>query len=223
MKLKRNTEGATQIDLSALAIVGDSAEAPRLGLRGVEDASKALLQADRRLADRCLAGEVAAWEEFYAQCHDPLCTAIRIMLGRPHGDPNLVDEIAARVWYALVANDGKLLARYSPECGARLITFMRALARDEICRHFRAEIRRRQRECSSLRERSQRGGIDAGQSAIGLPDFLATLTPQEHSFCCEVLLAEPIPGGDISRSASNIWQLTHRVYKKLLHFLARGR
>ena len=27
---------------------------------------------------------------------------------------NLVDEIAARVWYALVANDGELLARYKP-------------------------------------------------------------------------------------------------------------
>ena len=115
MKLKRKTKTATQTDLSAMVIAGEAWETPRHLPRQVEDASKAFLQADRQLVDRCLAGEVAAWEEFYAQCHDPLCTAIRIMLGRPHGDPNLVDEIASRVWYALVANDGKLLGRYSPD------------------------------------------------------------------------------------------------------------
>jgi hypothetical protein len=223
VKLKRKTEAAMQVDLPLVVIAAEGEDTPRGRLRRVENASGAFLQADRRLVDRCLAGEVAAWEAFYAQCHDPLCTAIRIMLGRPHGDPNLVDEIAARVWYALVANDGKLLGRYSPEVGARLITFMRALARDEICRHFRAEIRRRQREFLALRERPQSGGIDPGQSAIGLTEFLSTLTPQEHSFCCEVLLAEPAPNGEISRSAANIWQLTHRIYKKLLHFLARGK
>ncbi|MGA2030687.1 MAG: hypothetical protein ABSG68_00385 [Thermoguttaceae bacterium] len=144
------------------------------------------------------------------------------MLRGSLGDPNLVDEIAARVWYALVANDGELLARYSPQRGARLITFMRALAKDEICRHFRAEIRRREREVAAFRERPPLAGIDSGYSASGLREFLATLSPQEHSFCCEVLLAEPAPGGEISRSAANIWQLTHRIYKKLLRFLARG-
>lgn len=102
-----------------MVIAGEAWETPRHLPRQVEDASKAFLQADRQLVDRCLAGEVAAWEEFYAQCHDPLCTAIRIMLGRPHGDPNLVDEIASRVWYALVANDGKLLGRYSPDLHAQ--------------------------------------------------------------------------------------------------------
>jgi hypothetical protein len=195
----------------------------RRRLLRVADASEVFLQADRQLVDRCLAGEVAAWEEFYAQCHDPLCTAVRIMLGRFHGDPNLIDEIAARVWYALVANDGKLLAKYSPKRGARLITFMRAMAKDEICCHFRAEIRRRERELSALCERPRRGGIDSEHTASGLREFLSTLTPQEHDFCCEVLLAEPAPGGQASHSTANVWQLTHRLYEKLLHFLARGR
>ena len=52
------------------------------------------------LVDRCLLGEVAAWEEIYRQCHDPLCAAIKSLLGPGFHDPNLVDDIAARVWYA---------------------------------------------------------------------------------------------------------------------------
>jgi hypothetical protein len=187
-----------------------------------EATCEAFLQADRQLVDRCLAGEVAAWEDLYAQCHQPLCSAIRIMLGRPHVDLNLVDEIAARVWYAVVAKDGEMLARYAPGRGARLITFFCALARDEIGRHFRAEIRRRNRELSGLRERPRSGQLESAYSAIGLQEFLSTLTPQERVFCCEVLLAEPGPGGETSRSGSNIWQLTHRVFQKLQSFLARG-
>ncbi len=75
--------------------------------------------------ERCLAGEVAAWEELYAQYHDVLLASVRCFLGQARSDHNLVDEIAARVWYALVANDGALLAKYDPKRGARIITFMR--------------------------------------------------------------------------------------------------
>lgn len=93
------------------------------------------VHADLLLAERCLAGEPAAWEEFYTQCHEPLLVSVRIMLGPQGSDANLVDEIAARVWYALVANDGELLARYKPDQGARLITFICKLAKDQIVRN----------------------------------------------------------------------------------------
>ncbi len=221
MALKKWTKTGTPIDLPAEPV--EKKQSRRHRLRKAESTSEALLQGDRHLVDRCLAGEVAAWEEFYGQCHDPLCTAIRIMLGRPHGDPNLVDELAARVWYALLAKDGELLAKYSPQYGARLITFMKVLARDEISRHFRSEIRRRQREFSAHYKRSQSASVDSGDSPDGLKQFLSTLTPQEHSFCCEVLLSEAAADGPLSRSAANIWQLTHRVYTKLLHFLGSGK
>ena len=82
-----------------------------------ENAVKAGLSADAALASRCLAGDVAAWEELYAQCHEPLLVSIRVMLGPQSADASLVDEIAARVWYALVAKDGELLARYKPSRG----------------------------------------------------------------------------------------------------------
>lgn len=208
---------------STAVTVEDEGSLVRAGLPPVEDDCESLLQADGRLAERCLAGDVAAWEEFYAQCHEPLCTSIKILLGRPHCDPNLVDEIAARVWYALVAKDGQLLASYSPAREARLITFMRIVARDEISRHFRTEIRRRERELSALRERPQLSGTDSAQAVVGLREFLSTLTPQEHSFYYEVLLGEPAPTGAVLRTASNIWQLTHRVYEKLTHFLGGGK
>jgi hypothetical protein len=94
------------------------------------------VHADSLLAKRCCAGEPAAWEQFYAQCHEPLLASIRMMLGLQSSDANLVNDIAARVWYALVENDGALLARYKPDQGTMLITFMCALAKDQIVRYF---------------------------------------------------------------------------------------
>ena len=56
-------------------------------------------------------------------CHGPLLALIKGMLHS--ADANLIDEIAARVWYALVANDGALspdstpaaATASSPSCG----------------------------------------------------------------------------------------------------------
>jgi DNA-directed RNA polymerase specialized sigma24 family protein len=176
------------------------------------------LEADGRLAERCVMGEVAAWEELYAQCHDPLCASIRAMLG-PCSDANLVDEISARVWYALVAKDGELLARYSHERGARLSTYLRALAKHEMCRHLRTEVRRRKREFLAMKKKSPEDAMDLARSIHDLEGFLVTLTPRERGFWDVHLLATS-PG--IPYSPANIWQLTHRIYEKLMRFLNRG-
>lgn len=185
-----------------------------------EDLSRAARRADGQLAKRCLAGEVAAWEAFYAQCHDPLCRAIKLMLGRTGSDTSLVDEIAAKVWYALVANDGALLARYNPRRKARLITFMRTLAKDEIGRHFRSEVRRRERELVALRERPPQQGDGPEHPAGALTEFLDTLTPGERAFCGGYLLAPAVEGDSSGYSSSTVWQFTRRVYQKLTKFLA---
>jgi hypothetical protein len=179
------------------------------------------IHADALLAQRCLAGEVAAWEQLYTQCHEPLLLSIRIMLGPQSKDANLVDEIAARVWYALVANDGELLARYDFERGARLITFLRALAKDQSAQHFREEVRRRNRELLALRERQkQQKNLD--QPCNSLSEFLGTLTPHERVFCNDYLLAEPSGAVNEPYSSTSIWQLSHRIYRKLLRFLNAG-
>src|SRR5262249_25262183 len=140
-----------------------------------------------RLAKRCLEGDPAAWSDLYSRHHDRLCRSIQIMLG-PLADSNLVDEIAARVWYALVANDGKLLEQYRPEHNASLITFLRLIARDKIKCYVRSEVRRRQREALAVCQSSVGSGKDSEIITDSISDFLATLTPREQKFCQEHLL-----------------------------------
>ncbi len=184
-----------------------------------DDAKNEGLRADELLAKRCLAGEVAAWEQLYAQCHEPLLISIRIMLTTQNADASLVDEIAARVWYALVANDGEMLSRYKPSRGARLITFMRARATSEIARYFRTEVRRRKRELAALRERPKHQAQDGAQPVNILAEFLDTLTPRERVFCSEHLLGESSDVVGQTFTPSNIWQLSHRIRRKLLRFM----
>ena len=174
---------------------------------------------DRKLVERCLAGEVAAWEELYAQCHQPLLSLISAMLRQP--DASLVDEIAARVWYALVENDGELLGRFDPARGTRLITFMRALARDLAARHYRSELRRQKREREVLRQKSRYHIPEEDATDASLDEFMATLTPHERGFCSRHHLATPSDEGEQLASPDSVWQLTRRIRRKLLRFLHR--
>jgi len=184
-----------------------------------EDAAR-----DFQLVQRCVQGEVAAWEELYAQCHQPLCAVIRRRLGRSFADPNLVDELAARVWYAVVANDGELLAKYRPDRGARILTFLCSIARHKMVHYLRCECRRLARDLASARQRRFAAVSYPEPACASLTDFLATLTPHERRFCTDHLLAggtPTAPTAEKTYSRSNIWQLTHRVYEKLLTFFDR--
>jgi hypothetical protein len=175
-------------------------------------------ESDRRLAKRCLAGEVDAWEDLYGRFHEPLCRAVRGMLGAGGSDPSRVDEIAARVWYALVRNDGELLDRFNPARHTRLIGFLRGLARIEIMQYYRAEYRRRAQEtaCCVGRASGEATTSDWQVSAM-IDDFAATLTAGEQEFLEEHLL-----GGDETGrqrwSDATIWQRCHRIREKLRVF-----
>jgi len=198
-------------------LVDDSRLFPREG--GIDEEG---ILADRRLADRCLAGDVAAWEEFYDQCHDSLLVSIDIMLGPHKSDPNLIDELAARAWYAVVANDGELLEQYDSTRGARLITFLRAVAKGLIGRYFRTERRRRQRERIARRGRPHYHAPELDRTSTAMDEFLESLTPYERGFCGDYLLSDSPDGGDsgeeiLGNSAS--WQVSHRIRQKLLEFL----
>jgi hypothetical protein len=181
--------------------------------------------ADRALVDRCLLGEVAAWEEIYRQCHDPLCVSIKSLLRAGFNDPNLVDDIAARVWYALVKNDGELLDNFDPRLGLRLGVFFRGLARIELMQYFRAEQRRIIRETKAGRRPNSSSSLNEWQVAVFLKEFVATLTPGEQRFMDEHLLSLPEKGenGDGAElTDANIWQRRHRIRSKLLAFLREG-
>ncbi len=147
---------------------------------------------------------------------------VALVKGMLHsGDANLIDEIAARVWYVLVANDGALLTRFDPSRGNRLITFMRAIARDEAKRYFRTEARRREREEAATREKAAAAIPDGPTPQVLVEEFLTTLSPADRSFCLQhVLTASPQERGQLTSQPAG-WQQTHRLYKKLLAFLGR--
>lgn len=185
---------------------------------GALEAADPGISDDQALVDRCCAGDEAAWAEVHARCQSHLVKQIRYTLGDRARDANLVEEIAARVWYGLVADDGYLLARFQPEKGAGLGKYLAAIARFEVLRHQRGEFRRRRREQATQAARqSARDDRPLADMAIDVQEFVPQLTPREKEFFHYVLL-----GKDESRmqiSAPNAWQLRHRIRRKLLSFL----
>jgi len=191
----------------------------------LEEASAEKLQADSELARRCVAGEVAAWEELYNQCHDGLTASVKMLLSGRSDDANLVDEITARVWYALVADDGKLLTRYDPRRGARLVTFMRAIAQDILRRHVRSERRRLKWETKATRDRPKHHAADVDRVDNSLNEFLGSLGTDDRQFCEEHLLnpvAQSNGDQDGVLSRASFWHKTRRIYKRFLRFFGDG-
>lgn len=182
------------------------------------------LDADARLVERCIRGEVAGWEELYRKCHDPLCVTIRIRLGRLGSDAQLVDELAARVWYRLIDNDGKQLAKYLFR-RMSILSYIRLQARWIISEYFRSERRRMKNELTSLVRKNRKESVAHAESLpLLVTEFLSILTPRERSFCFEYLQISPEDGRVdfvLPYSPENIWQLTRRVYKKFTSFFYR--
>jgi hypothetical protein len=178
--------------------------------------------ADRLLVDRCLAGDGDAWEELYNKWHAPLCAAIKSLINSGYCDPNLIDEIAGRVWYALLRNDGELFDQFDPSRDLRLGAFFRGLARVEVMRYFRAERRRRVREDKAGRIRPRHNSLLSDwQIDVILREFTATLTPRERQFLKEYLLSPPeedTTANCAGFSYANILQQRHRIRIKLKAF-----
>ena len=176
--------------------------------------------ADRALIDPCLSGQPHAWSALYRHCHDGLLGSIRAFLGRNASDASLVDEIAARVWYALIRDDFELLARFDVNRGCRLSTFLSVLARTEARLLLRSERRRRIREHAVSRQESGRSAASHAAETISEQEFVATLSPAERGFYDEVLKACCDTSEAVNYTPQNTWQLRHRVRKKLERFLA---
>ncbi len=199
----------------------DAAAAPE---DEAEQRIAATMQYDLELASRCVAGEVAAWEDLYQQCHDPLRAAARMMLGSSGCDSDLVDEMVARVWFKVVDKDGQLLTRYDPRRGARLLTFLKAITRTVVSDYFRAEHSLHKREMAASDEKPQWKSPEHREPFALLGEFLDTLTCGEKQFCDEVLLASPLPDQPPSkpdRASVAARAMTYRIRKKLRKFLGK--
>lgn len=177
------------------------------------------LEVDLHLVSRCIKGDAAAWSELYQRFHQHIQHSIRSVLGSMARDTSLVDEIGARIWYALVRNDCQLLGRFDVSRGCQLSTFLGVIAKHEAKQLLRSESRRRNRE-----HVASRPDLCLDQSGREIntaleEEFLAILTPSERKFYSDILVSDPnaVPAQEYSQS--NAWQLTHRVKAKLTAYL----
>lgn len=176
------------------------------------------VQQDRQLVDRCLAAEPEAWSELYHRFHRGLLASIELMFGPRQLDADVIDEIAARVWYAVVSNGGELLSRFDPERNCRLSTYLAAIARSEAGGLFRSERRRRRRESIASRPNWESEYAAEQHTQAEIEEFLNTLTPREREFCAEVLLLAD-DESEAQFSQTNAWKLRSRIHGKLRQFL----
>ena len=174
---------------------------------------------DRELVDRCLSGESRAWDSLYQKYHPVLCGVLKSLLNARSGDDHLVEEIAARVWYGLVRDKGRRLGRFDDTRGYRLSTFLAAFAKRELLQHFRSEQRRRSRERSASLSPISSDPSNPRPGDILVEEFLHTLTPREREFFQANLLGSTSDDDTPHFSTTNIWQLRHRVQRKLRAFL----
>jgi DNA-directed RNA polymerase specialized sigma24 family protein len=178
------------------------------------------METDLQLVTKCLHGEVEAWEQLYNHCHPVLLKGIRHMLGEAGKNPDLVDEIASRVWYSLVRDDGQLLARYDAARNARLSDYCLGVARIEILRHLREQRRRQLHELALGRRVGSGPPVSEWELAAAIEEFAVTLTPGERQFMERELTAAPSRNSDQPLSQANVWQRCHRIRAKLIKFLA---
>ncbi len=184
----------------------------------------ALVLRDGLLIDRCLSGDVSAWSEIYREFHDSLLVSIRRYLNRAGQDINVVEEIAARVWYALIKNGFELLARFDVSRGCRLSTYLSIVAKNETRVLFRSERRRRSREqLASRPDITDESRLETTQLASD-DEFLVTLSQAEQAYFMDVLVAAPAEreAAEQNYSIENNWQLRHRIRKKLEQYISES-
>ncbi len=176
--------------------------------------------ADQELIDRCLDGEEKGWEELYTQFHPRLVEAIKFLLGPEAQKIHLVDEIAARVWYSLLRDDARLLARFDVTRNCRLDAFLMGISRMEILRYFRSERRRQAHEMIGGRRLIDRQPISDSQMAAMIDEFVTTLTDSEREFMEKFLVSMPSDDDPdvFDISDSNVWQRRHRIRSKVNEF-----
>jgi DNA-directed RNA polymerase specialized sigma24 family protein len=199
-------------------------EGPMLNVHASASRVQTLVQRDRNLVERCLLGHVPAWSEIYQAFHETLLVSIRRYLSRAGQDRNLVEEIAARVWYSLVKNDFELLGKFDVSRGCRLSTYLSVVAKNETRALFRSERRRKTREhVASRPDITEQSHIDSTRLVTD-EEFLATLSQAERAFFLDVLVAPPEQRAEaeLSYSTENNWQLRHRIRKKLEQFISES-
>jgi len=148
------------------------------------------------------------WNQFAAENH----LSVRDKAGRflyrlGISDRHLADDIAQQFWLGIVAGDYALLRRFD-ESRASLATYLMVLVRNTAKVYLRSERRRRDRE-NAVR----RSIAITDLQPFEIEELESQLTAKERAYFRQVMIEN---GDDSEYSKSNVWQLRHRIRRKLL-------
>lgn len=169
---------------------------------------------------KCLTGDDAAWQELYSRYRPSLLDSIRSQLAGKADNADLVEEIAARVWYSLVWRDYQRLRAYE-KGRAGFKTYLAALARQQIQLYYRERQRQSRREVPLANSDHNCGGCADWPSTATQEEFIATLSPREKQYFEQHLLGNIGAAEFTFLSSANRWKLRQRVFDKLKAFLDR--
>jgi DNA-directed RNA polymerase specialized sigma24 family protein len=173
---------------------------------------------DEALVVRCLRNDEHAWESLFELCHPRMLARICHLLGKRSTSLEMAQEIAAVVWVSIVADEGRVLRRYSAVEGARLTTYINGIAVKKALSYLRQSKRRQ--NCETEYAGKNRNLLHVGTpSPLDFQDFVQHLTPKETVFFHSELNSSSKGTAASELSAENTWQLRHRIRRKLHRFL----
>ena len=181
-------------------------------------ASAAVL-ADEQLVVRCLRNERTAWAELFELCHSRIVTRVCSVLRRAPGTLDAAEEVAAKVWLAVVVDEGRLLRRFDAGNGTRVATYLSGIAGKETLKFLRSSRRRKHREAEYGKAAARRTSTTP-VALLELKEFLSLLTPAEHHVCLSDLKATNKPSAERNK---NFAATRRSVRSKLADFLRSER
>lgn len=174
---------------------------------------RAAAQREYDLVQRSLAGDQEAWRLLFADQQPRLLAKVRQLLGPMNRNDDLAEEVAARVWSAVLANDCRLLRVYDPR-RARLSTFLGRRAFFEILMIFRAHTRRLYHETSYKRSHPEAVKMPLPLKLVW-QELDKRLTDSERSYLKNHLLR----CSSTSQPADSFRLLHDRVHLKVVAYL----
>lgn len=175
---------------------------------------------ETRIIEKCLTGDGTAWQELYSRYRPSLLNSIHKKLGGKANNADLVEEIAARVWFSLVWRDYQRLRVYEKR-RAGFKTYLASLARQQIQLYYRERQRQSKREVP-LSGSDHRCRDDAiWPPAAAQEEFIAILSHREKQYFEQHLLANAAEAESTFLSSANRWKLRQRILAKLKAFLER--
>jgi len=139
---------------------------------------KLSLGSEHQLIHKCLEGCETSWARLFEYCHPTIVRLASTWLGRQGGCGELAEEVAGRVWLKLVDGGYRRLAKFDPQRGVRITTFLVALARQEFLQFQRERRRRLVREKRGAERASHRNGQDS-EVDILLNEWLGRLASSD--------------------------------------------